>query len=99
MTQQTRVKGGFEGSFTDTGGGEKYKSSERTSTFFHMRKFGDSKLRAIETRGAEQVGLSSANVEPLQVVAYRDGQQFTAHHDAGTMCDGDEVRPLYPFVF
>jgi hypothetical protein len=47
-------------------------------------------VRAIEARAAELIGVPAGQVEPLQVVSYRDGQRFTAHHDAGTVeSDGE----------
>ena len=50
------------------------------------------KIRAIETRAAELCGVPPDNVEPLQVVAYRDGQQFKTHHDAGTLSNPQRNR-------
>ena len=41
--------------------------------------------RAIERRAAEIVSIPIENVEPLQVVRYTEGQEFTLHHDAGTL--------------
>lgn len=46
-------------------------------------------IRSIERRAADIVSLSTEGVEPLQIVAYTSGQQFTLHHDAGTL-DVDE---------
>jgi len=100
ISSQQRKKGGFKASYTDTDTGDKVISEERTSTFFYVQKFGDSKVRAIEARAAEMIGLPAENVEPLQVVAYRDGQQFTEHHDAGTLCGDDgmeQVEEVSPF--
>ena len=37
------------------------------------------------------VGLSSTNVEPLQIVSYGPGQHFTVHHDAGTLLEDGSV--------
>lgn len=36
------------------------------------------------------MGLPAGQVEPLQVVSYRDGQHFRPHHDAGTLESDDE---------
>jgi len=60
-------------------------SKERTSTFIFLPKYLDKVSRAIEARAAEIVSLSIENVEPLQIVRYSQGQQFTLHHDAGTL--------------
>ena len=157
---------GFEQSFTDKVASSSSSpdsrssalasvvSDERTSTFFHLRKFGDAKVydvqarphqctsfwkllfkrqchsvivgfrvdagcpsecstgccvhcslewvlphssipvivqvRAIEARAAELMGIPAGQVEPLQVVSYRDGQHFSAHHDAGTLESDDD---------
>jgi len=36
------------------------------------------------------MGLPAGQVEPLQVVSYRDGQHFRPHHDAGTLESDDD---------
>ena len=66
VAQQKSGKG-FSRSFTDSETGKKVVSAERTSSYFHLRKFGDPKITAIETRAAELVGVPPENVEPLQV--------------------------------
>lgn len=66
-------------------GGNKVFSEHRTSTFLSLQKMGDAKVRTIERRAAELVGVPTENVEPLQVVRYRDGQHFGLHHDCSVL--------------
>jgi 2OG-Fe(II) oxygenase superfamily len=63
-----------------------YDTSHRTSTFVSFAPHQDAKCAGIETKAAELLGCwSSANgvIEPLQLVRYRKGQFFGAHHDLG----------------
>jgi hypothetical protein len=39
-------------------------------------------------------GLSQVNVEPLQIVSYGPGQQFTLHHDAGTLLEDGSIPAM-----
>ena len=64
-------------------------SKERTSTFIFLQKYMDQISRTIERRAADIVSVSVENVEPLQLVRYTEGQQFTLHHDGGTLVDLD----------
>ena len=74
-------------SYTDSADGTREVSEHRTSTFIFLRKFGDAATRKIESKAADLVGLPPDNVEPLQIVSYRDGQQFGVHHDMGPLED------------
>ncbi|GBG29210.1 Prolyl 4-hydroxylase subunit alpha-1 [Hondaea fermentalgiana] len=91
----------------DKGGGRVF-SEHRTSTFLSLRKMGDGKIRAIESRAAEYVGLPVDNVEPLQIVRYKNGQHFGLHHDCSEVLQdgslalpepGDPVRLVTFFVY
>ena len=77
-----------QASFTSNNQGEEVFSSHRTSTFAFVRKFADPTITRIEARASDLVALSIENVEPLQIVSYRDGQHFGDHHDAGEVSDG-----------
>lgn len=60
--------GKFRASYTDdSAGGAQFVTESRTSAFICLRKAGDTKLRAVEGRAAEMVGLTPECVEPLQV--------------------------------
>ena len=41
-------------------------------------------MRRIEGRAADLIGVEQINIEPLQIVRYKQGQSFGLHHDAGT---------------
>eukprot|EP01084_Bolivina_argentea_P076170 138039_1 len=75
----------FEVSYTQATGKDQIYSNERTSTFIFLQKYMDKISRAIEGRASDIVSMSIENVEPLQVVKYTKGQEFTLHHDAGTL--------------
>jgi len=79
--------GSFSRSYTQDLEGSRVVSSHRTSAFVYLKKFGDPKVRAIERRAADLVGLPTENVEPLQVVRYKEGQYFGLHHDCGELLD------------
>lgn len=90
----------FEQSFTDTmlmceqfGHEHMHRSvysQERTSTFIFLSKHYDCVIRTIEQRAANILGVSIENIENLQIVKYTNGQQFTLHHDAGTLIETDD---------
>jgi hypothetical protein len=86
----------FKKSFTESEDSEVVISTERTSTFLFLNKGEDKFIRSIEQRASDIVGLSSQNVEPIQIVSYRPGQQFEVHHDAGTLTEEGEVVLAYP---
>jgi len=103
--------GGLKGSlnsYTENESGQKIFSTYRTSTFTFLRKFGSQKVMRTEVKAAELVGLDSQNVEPIQIVHYKDGQHFGVHHDCGGLTDdgtlitsdiGQEVRIVTFFVY
>jgi hypothetical protein len=76
--------GKFRASYTDCSVDEQVRNASRTSSFISLRKGGDSKVRAVENRAAEIVGLPPENTEPLQIVGYRHNDFFDVHHDMGT---------------
>eukprot|EP00624_Nannochloropsis_granulata_P001633 evm.model.NODE_18033_length_94466_cov_20.978998.21 len=76
--------GKFSNSYTDEDVDAKVVSGSRTSAFISLRKGGGSKMRSIESRASEIVGLAPENVEPLQLVGYRHMDRFDIHHDMGT---------------
>ncbi len=93
----TNHKKSFKTSHTESDTNERVLSEERTSTFFHLAKSQDALTRQIECRAADLLGVPSDLVEPLQIVSYTSGQQFTLHHDAGTLMETTgEVCLVYP---
>lgn len=78
----------FQISYTQSNNtNEQIYSKERTSTFIFLQKYMDQISRRIERRAADIVSIPVENVEPLQLVRYTEGQQFTLHHDGGTLVD------------
>ncbi|GAB5032928.1 phf isoform b [Nannochloropsis oceanica] len=59
--------GKFSNSYTDEDVDAQVVSGSRTSAFISLRKGGGSKMRSIESRASEIVGLAPENVEPLQL--------------------------------
>lgn len=86
----------FSKSFTENESNEEILSSERTSTFLYLNKAQDPVARAIESRAANMIGMTSEFVEPLQIVSYVNGQKFETHHDAGTLLDDGNVELVPP---
>ena len=86
----------FKASFTECEDNVKVVSTERTSTYIHLKKGANSIVRTIERRAAEIVGATSQNVEPLQLVSYTNGQKFNLHHDAATLCDDGSCTEVVP---
>merc|ERR1719482_1343330 len=86
----------FQRSFTTDSEGNRVYSDERTSKFVWLPKGHDVVIRNIERRAADMIGLPSTHVEPLQVVAYRDGQYFEEHHDMGTLNDDGSITAGTP---
>jgi prolyl 4-hydroxylase len=88
----------FKRSYTDDGSIESKKQYDenRTSTFTWLKKAGDNTLRNIERRAAEIVGLPCFHVEPFQIVAYKNGQQFKTHHDMGALMPDGTVNAGEP---
>ncbi|GMH92293.1 hypothetical protein TrVE_jg7548 [Triparma verrucosa] len=66
--------------------------TNRTSTFTYFTKMEDSKIAAIEEKAASYCGTTIERVEPLQVVKYKPGQFFGAHHDTGVLFDDGSVE-------
>ena len=89
----------FQLSFTDNDNLSKLKiiSTNRTSEYIYLSKMFDKTIRNIEYRVSDYVGLSSQYVEPLQIVSYKNGQQFDVHHDIGTLnIDDNSIDVVYP---
>jgi hypothetical protein len=86
----------FKASFTQDEHNKEVVSEERTSTHIHLSKAQHASVRTVESRAADLVGLHSQNVEPLQIVSYRNGQKFNVHHDAGTLQDDGSVELAQP---
>ena len=60
-----------------------------------LNKCQDARIRTMEQRAAQMVGLPSQHVEPLQIISYRDGQYFHEHHDMGPIdAEGKVVEPI-----
>jgi hypothetical protein len=84
----------FQDSFTEDNFNDVIYSLERTSRFCFLTKGKDSRVRNIESRAADLAGLSVCNVEPLQIIHYTGGQQFTTHHDSGTLHEDNKTIDL-----
>jgi hypothetical protein len=84
----------FQDSFTEDNFNDVIYSLERTSRFCFLTKGRDSRVRNIESRAADLAGLSVCNVEPLQIIHYTGGQQFTTHHDSGTLHEDNKTIDL-----
>ena len=96
MAMVEKQKRKFKASFTECEDNVKVVSTERTSTYIHLKKGANSIVRTIERRAAEIVGATSQNVEPLQLVSYTNGQKFNLHHDAATLCDDGSCSEVVP---
>jgi hypothetical protein len=92
----TQYSNQFKSSFTENESNEEIISEERTSTYIHLSKSQDRVVRNVEQKAAELVGMTSDYVEPLQIVSYTDNQQFSDHHDAGTLLDDGNVVLVLP---
>ena len=90
------VERDFKASFTDATDGSRVLSEERTSRNLFLGKAQDAVVRGIERRAAELVGMTAERVEPLQIVSYREGQFFNAHHDSGTVNGDGSIDAVYP---
>lgn len=89
--------GKFSNSYTDEDVDAQVVNGSRTSAFISLRKGGGSKVRSIENRASEIVGLAPENVEPLQLVGYRHMESFDVHHDMGTLnTETGEVEAVSP---
>jgi hypothetical protein len=61
--------------------------SVRTSSTAYLDNDADEVVRAIVRRAALATGYPAANIEPLQVVRYRAGEEYKPHYDFGFECD------------
>jgi hypothetical protein len=87
----------FQKSFTEDDVSDRIYSAERTNKFFFLPKGRGAVVRQIENRAADLIGFPTRHIEPLQIVHYTCGQQFTTHHDAGTLLeDGKTVELIKP---
>jgi prolyl 4-hydroxylase len=90
------LKSKFAKSFVDTDSSDViYDNTHRTSTFVALEKQGSAKLSGIERKAADLLGVSTVQVEPLQLVRYRRDEFFGIHHDLGTLQDDGSV-PMPP---
>ena len=72
----------FRISHTDSDSSSTLYSEERTSSSLFLTKSQDAVVRSIEDKAGAFCSIPSHNIEPLQIVSYRDGQKFTVHHDS-----------------
>ena len=86
----------FRDSFTEDNASDVIYTRDRTSKFCFITKSKDHKIRSIESRVADLTGISSQNIEPFQIIHYTSGQQFTTHHDAGTLVEEKYIELLHP---
>jgi prolyl 4-hydroxylase len=88
----------FEKSFVDNPESKEVlvDTEHRTSTFVSVPKQADSKISAMERKSAELLGISVGQMEPLQIVRYRQDQFFGIHHDLGIFNDDDCSVELPP---
>jgi prolyl 4-hydroxylase len=90
---QSKVK--FQKSFVDDN--EKHDSQlieeeQRTSTFVSLQKLQNAPVASLERRAAELLGLTVEQMEPLQLVRYREGEFFGLHHDLGVLYEDQSVQ-------
>lgn len=69
-----------------------FQTPQRTSSFIHFSKSHHTKISSIEMRASEILGVSSACIEPIQLVRYQIGDFFQAHHDLGTLYDDGSIE-------
>ena len=74
--------------------GRKVVCPRRTSRTIMLPKSQSEVTRRIEARAAAIVGVSVANIEPLQIVSYIGSQHFKLHHDAGTLIGDRDNRDV-----
>lgn len=83
----------YSQSFLDNDEQESFtEKKQRTSTFVALEKQQNSQIASMERRAAELLGISSQQVEPLQLVRYREGEFFGIHHDLGILYDDGSVQ-------
>lgn len=83
LLKRSTVQGSGDGGV----GGKNVVSRERTSWTANLKKAQDAVTERVERRAALLTGYPVANLEPLQIVRYEPGQQYTRHFDyfvAGT---------------
>lgn len=66
---------------TVVGANSSYKHPGRTSRNSFLRRHHDAVVTCIEQRASSLVNLPVVNIEPLQVVAYSEGQKYDPHFD------------------
>lgn len=87
----------FKVSYTEDSNYNPLLSDDRTSTYLHINKSSDRIIRSIESKCAEIIGLSTVNIEPMQIVSYTNSQKFDIHHDIGEWnFDTNEIIIQYP---
>lgn len=89
--EQVIQKSSFKKSFVDNPetNDRLVDTDHRTSTFVSLPKQADSKVAAMERKSADLLGISIGQMEPLQLVRYRQDQFFGVHHDLGIFNDDD----------
>lgn len=84
----------FQKSFVDSKASSMVEKEQRTSMFVSLPKQGHSRVASIERKAADLLGLSVHQIEPLQLVRYRENQFFGVHHDLGSLrSDGSVELP------
>lgn len=61
--------------------GEESVSEHRTSKSAFLKRAEDDTVRTIEERASRLARCTSTQMEPMQVLRYRPGQEFKPHHD------------------
>lgn len=65
----------------DANSGRRVKNNDRTSTTTFLARSETPTVKAVEQRAAQVAGLPESHLERLQVVRYKPGQFYKAHHD------------------
>lgn len=86
-------QGLFQQSSVGDGEDQKQETHVRSSQTMNLQRGQTKLIQSIEERVAKLVELDRQHIEPIQVVKYSYGQQFTKHHDAGTILNPTEKDP------
>lgn len=82
----------FKKSFVDNPDNEQVEEEQRTSTFLSLGKLQNAQVAMMERRAAELLGLTVEQIEPLQLVRYREGEFFGLHHDLGVLFEDGSIE-------
>jgi len=70
----------------------KVQDEQRTSTFLSLQKLQTAQVASMERRAAELLNMTIEQIEPLQLVRYKEGEFFGIHHDLGNLFQDGSVE-------